>query len=99
MNKKHIEQIIVEAVKAYFQEEEINTSVELNTALSGQETEIDSVGLVTLMVGIEEKVEDDFGVPIILADEKAMSQKHSPFRTVGSLLDYIAMFLEEKLNE
>jgi len=26
----------------------------------------------------------------VLADERALSQKHSPFRSVGSLADYVS---------
>ena len=38
---------------------------------------------------VERQVEDDFGVAVSLTDEKAMSQRNSPFRSVGALTDYI----------
>lgn len=71
----------------------------INEVVYGNDGKLDSLGLVNLIVSIEEKVEDELGIPIILADERAMSQKQSPFRTVGSLTDYIVMLLEEKTNE
>ena len=33
---------------------------------------------------------------ISLTDEKAMSQKNSPFKNIGTLIDYITMILDEK---
>ena len=35
------------------------------------------------------------GLAIALADERAMSQKQSPFRTVDTLCDYVATLIEE----
>lgn len=49
---------------------------------------LDSLQLVTLIVDVEQKMADSFGVTITLADSRAMSQKNSPFRSVGSLADY-----------
>ena len=70
-----------------------------NTVLFGKDGQLDSLGLVNLLVIIEQNIEDEFDVSITIADEKAMSQKYSPFRTLGSLVDYIEMLLEEKLND
>jgi D-alanine--poly(phosphoribitol) ligase subunit 2 len=58
------------------------------TSLFGQEGILDSIGLVTLIVAVEQAIEDTFGVSISLADEKAMSQRHSPYRTIGSLAEF-----------
>ena len=56
---------------------------------------LDSLGLVNLITLIEEHVEDEYDLTITLADEKAMSRKTSPFRTVGSLIEYVSELLEE----
>ena len=48
---------------------------------------------------IKKNIEEEFDVSITIADERAMSQKHSPFRTVGILADYIEMLLVEKKND
>ena len=50
---------------------------------------LDSLSLVSLVVSVEEKIEQKFDMPLILADEKAMSQKRSPFATIGSLTAYV----------
>ena len=87
--------------------EEINRQLEnehqleksTNTVLFGEDGKLDSLGLINLVVAVEQNIEDEFDVTITLADERAMSQETSPFRTVGSLADYIEMLLEEKLND
>jgi len=71
----------------------------ISTILSGSDDKLDSMGLVNLIVAIEQNIEDEFEVSITIADERAMSQKHSPFKTVGSLADYIEMLLNEELND
>ena len=55
---------------------------------------LDSLELVNLIVITEQNVEDAFGVPVILADERAMSLRHSPFRTVSTFVAYIALALQ-----
>ena len=49
------------------------------TVLYGKNGQLDSLGLVNLLVIIEQNIEDDFYVSITIADERAMSQKYSPF--------------------
>ena len=65
------------------------------TVLYGSEGKIDSLGLINLIIMVEQNIEDEFNHTITLASEKAMSQKHSPFRTIGTLADYIDMLLKE----
>lgn len=62
--------------------------------LYGPGGSLDSLGLVSLLMDVEEAVSARTGRPLILADEHAMSQRHNPFRTVGSLSDYVL----ERLN-
>ena len=66
------------------------------TALFGSGSKLDSLGLINLIVAVEQNIEDEFDITIILADERAMSQKHSPFRTVRSLVDYIETLIDGK---
>ena len=66
------------------------------TVLFGRGGELDSLGLVNLIVLLEEKISDEFGVEIVLTDQRAMSQQHSPFRTVQALADYVVRLLNEK---
>lgn len=66
------------------------------TYLIGRDAVLDSMGLVTLIVDVEQRLEEDYNVVLVLADERALSQKHSPFRSVRSLTDYICRRIEEQ---
>ncbi|MFW2525515.1 hypothetical protein ACN5O8_07285 [Aliarcobacter butzleri] len=97
MSLEKIENIIIESLKECNQELE---NAELNnttnkTRLYGEKSVLDSIGLVYLITDIEEKISDEFSKNIVLADEKAMSQKTSPFRDVETLAKYIQNLLEE----
>lgn len=60
-----------------------------NTPVYGTRGLIDSMTLVLLVTEVEEAIELEFDKIVSLVDEKAMSQKNSPFRTANSLADYI----------
>ena len=86
---KNYTSIIVECLKeshSFYQE----IDVAKDTEIFGGNSKLDSLGLVTFLVSLEQKIEDAFGIQITIADEKAMSLKNSPFRTVESLNDYLS---------
>lgn len=63
--------------------------------LFGDSGQLDSVGLLNLIVATEEAIEDEFGTQITLADEQAMAQDANPFETAASLAEYVVKRLEE----
>ncbi|TVP43567.1 MAG: acyl carrier protein [Gemmatimonadales bacterium] len=68
-----------------------------DTRLFGDTGLLDSLGLVSLVLSVEEAIEDLTGVSVALADERAMSQTRSPFRTVRSLSEYATALSEESV--
>jgi acyl carrier protein len=66
--------------------------------LFGQAGALDSLGLVSLIVAVEQSVENELGATVTLADEKALSQRNSPFRSVATLTEYIGQLLAESNN-
>ena len=66
------------------------------TILFGEGSTLESLGLVSLIVGTEQRVADDLGVTITLVNEKAMSLRNSPFRTVDTLAAYAAELIAEE---
>jgi acyl carrier protein len=66
-----------------------------DATLYGKDSALDSVGLVTLIAALEERIEDQLEVSLTIADERAMSRKHSPFRTLGTLAEYVEELLRE----
>jgi len=65
------------------------------TILFGKTSPLDSLGLVSLLITIEQVVNERLDMGISLADERAMSQNNSPFRNVESLSKYLLMLVEE----
>lgn len=63
--------------------------------LYGRDGVLDSMGLVSFIAAVEQSIEDNRGISLTLADERALSQRRSPFRTIGTLADYVAILLEE----
>ena len=57
---------------------------------------MDSIGLVTLIAELEGDIQREFGKTVTLADERAMSRTLSPFRKVGTLVDYVDERLRTK---
>jgi acyl carrier protein len=68
------------------------------TRLLSSQSVLDSMHLVSLIVTIEREVEDAFGVALTLADERALSMKESPFRSIQSLADYIGILIIDARN-
>jgi len=70
-----------------------------DTVLFGKAAQLDSLGLVNLVVATEQRLNETFGVALTLVSEKAFSRKSSPFRTVGSLAEYVTALLKETPHE
>ena len=62
--------------------------------LFGPASPLDSLGLVALLIDLEEAF-DQAGYPVILSDERALSQTRSPFRDVPALVAYLATLTRE----
>ena len=68
------------------------------TRLLGPQSVLDSLHLVSLLINIEREVEDTIGVSLTLANERALSMKESPFRTIESLASYMGVLISETQN-
>ena len=66
------------------------------TVLFGPGGSLDSLGLVSLILDVEEAVNARTGTGLVLADERAVAQQRSPFRDVRSLADYVVSRLESE---
>ena len=71
----------------------------MDTILFGGNSKLDSLGLINLIIAVEQNIEDEFNISITLADEKAMSQDESPFESVASLSNYIELLLNENSDD
>ena len=94
--QEKIEKIIIDTLKDLNEELENEAFLNPNskTKLYGGNGAMDSLALVSFIADLEDKISDEFEKDIILADEKAMSAKTSPFRNIESLSSYIKSLLE-----
>lgn len=62
--------------------------------LYGDSGLFDSMHLVSFLTLVEDQIEEELGVEVVLASERAMSRRVSPFSSVRRL----ARFIEEELE-
>lgn len=88
--KNNIEQIVMDSTSQLAKEIGITlTNIGNDTPLMGSLSIFSSVDLVALIIDIEERVLNVLKIQICLTDDRAMSQKTSPFRTITTLTNYI----------
>ena len=95
MTKDEIINVIYSSIDDINQQNEINIPKTLDAVLFGRKSDLDSLGLINLINTIEEKIEEATGEYISITDERAMSLEVSPFKTVGTLANYIETLLNE----
>lgn len=89
-----IQSIIIAILKDLAEEFEIEALANPNatTAIygaSGTNSGLDSLALVSFITDLEQRLSDELGLNVILADEKTMSLRNSPFKDVATLTSYI----------
>ncbi|MBK5940373.1 hypothetical protein [Halochromatium roseum] len=96
MTNDDIQKIIFDALAMANNGREADSQIPLSTEtqLYGTGGHLDSMGLVSFLVDIEESLQDS-GIYISLSDERAMSQQNSPFRDVQSLSGFIVQLIGE----
>lgn len=96
MEKSEIQKIIFDAIEMAnnLREEDEKIPVSEQTGLYGHNGILDSMGLVSFLIDVEESLQD-CDIQISLSDERAMSQTKSPFSNVQTLTDYIDTLIRE----
>lgn len=95
----HIVSLIVETLQELKWHQSTNAvDLSRDTPLFGPDGILDSMGMIMLLVGLEQAIEDKHGVSVNLADEKALSKQNSLYRTIGSLADYASRLMQERPN-
>ena len=87
--------IVLEVVKEIGEEQENEALINAteDTRLFG--ANLDSMGIVFVVTELAERIADELDVMLTLADERAMSQKTSPFRSVKTLAKYADTLVAE----
>jgi acyl carrier protein len=60
---------------------------------------LDSLGIVDLLMSVEQHLADKMGVTLSLFSDYSASDEANPFATVASLVDYVAMLIDRKTEE
>lgn len=89
--QKMIEAIIQEAILEVNAQLEENKRILFNENIRfiGKDACLDSMGLATFILTIEELLEDKMDKKVQLVSDKAFSSKQSPFYSVSTLVQYI----------
>lgn len=84
---KEIQSLVIESVQLLAKDFEIEGLAEpsAESLLYGDGAPLDSMALVNLIADVEDAVAEKYGASITLADERALSAKRSPFRSVADL--------------
>ena len=90
MNPSEIQELVLRAIRNINMARKPEAQLEVSTTarLFGGGSPLDSLGLVSLLIDIEEALQDR-GHNVTLSDARAMSQARSPFRSVDALVTYI----------
>jgi acyl carrier protein len=90
VSPSEIEAVILGAVKSVNLARKPEAQLEIgpDAPIFGGGSPLDSLGLVTLLIEIEDALLDR-GHTVTLSDARAMSQTRSPFRSVTALVAYI----------
>lgn len=90
-DRQAVETLILDSVKMLAEDFDLETLKQPTpeVALYGEDGALDSMALVNLIADIEDALSEQYALSIALADEKAMSAKNSPYRSVQSLTDAV----------
>lgn len=91
-------ELIISTAKELNDQDEVDLTSEIrnDTELFGSSGILDSMGLVSLVVAVEQAIDEKYNAAISLADEKALSQRNSPFRTVSTLAEYAETLIQKE---
>ncbi|MDF2999964.1 MAG: hypothetical protein K0Q48_83 [Bacillota bacterium] len=95
--KETVEELIQEAILELNEqmEEDRKVSYSEDLKLIGVNAALESISFVTLIAILEDLISDRLGKNIIIVNDRAFSQERSPFRSVGSLAEYVTGLLLE----
>jgi len=87
--KEQIQRIVCACLSDALEEFDAKPDISEETIIYGPESPLDSTAVVSLIVDIEMRLEEEMGFSISLTDESAMSQEKSPFRSVKNMVGYL----------
>ena len=98
--RKQVEQAVYGSIKEFNEQVDDQQRLELagDTVLMGRSSKLDSLGLVNLLIMVEQFFADELDVEISVVSEQAMSRSASPFRSVSTLIEYLCELLDASVR-
>jgi hypothetical protein len=90
MQKEQVVQLMLELLQNSLDDQYEDKSVKAaaDLPLVGPQAAVTSMRLVSFIADVEAAMAERHNIEITLVSEKALSRKHSPFRSVDALADY-----------
>ncbi len=96
MNRSDLIDLIAACFRDIMPSPDSALTLDESTRIFGKDGAFDSMQLVNLLMEVEQRVNERYGTTISIADDRAMSQQRSPFRSIGNLADYVSLLLAEQ---
>ncbi len=92
-----LQNLILQVLERYnrYNQPSVDLSAGADTLLFGSGGSLDSMALVSIVIEMEEELENAYGVQLVLADQKAVSRSLSPFLSVRRFAAYIDELLPQ----
>lgn len=93
--QEKIKEIVIKCVEETIKEWDIGISCSIDEffPIFSKNSNFSSMNIVSLIVNIEDEIENIFGKKIILANDRAFSLENSPFKNINSITEYINKIL------
>ena len=93
-----IEKLVIDKLKEIGEETNNKALIaaDKETSIYGAGRTMDSLTLVRFISEMEDAIYDEYNIELVIANEKAMSMKNSPFLNVTSFTNYLKELIEEE---
>ena len=101
MNRERLIAMMVRLLQASLEEHGAaeTLTAAADSPLVGAQAVVSSLALVGFITDVETSLSEQFRFDTILVNEKALSRKNSPFRSIEILADYILELADEATGE
>ena len=63
--------------------------------LYSTEGKLESLAFLTFIMEVESRIQDEFGIELLLTDDNLLSKQKSPFATLGTLIEYLEQLVSD----
>ena len=96
-DQNEITQLIINAVTSVLeQDEDAPKNLSADTELVGEDSILDSIGVIELVTSLEEAIEEKHGIVISLFDDEVLFDAEGPFNRISKLARHITEVLESE---